>query len=314
MKNIAYLKQRLNKIRYYFSETININLPIKKFNESDYSDFKKDAYILDRVNYYCKDQREFFVSENSVKIAEFKKTKSFAYYADTKKVVRYFSKNFKFDFLFGDVIHVPNFPSFLKSRPISSKNQNSILLKLNSIRHYQFVNDKTKFDHKKEMAVWRGHIHQEHRIILVDRFHANKLCDIGHCDDKKPYAESYKGFLSVDDQLQYKYIVSVEGKDVATNLKWIMSSNSLCFMRKPRYETWYMEGRLKAGVHYVELKDDFSDLEEKIEFYNKNTEKALEIIQNAQGYTKQFLNKKREEVIGILVAEKYFTQSKQLSK
>ncbi|WP_438467358.1 glycosyl transferase family 90 [Marinomonas sp. PE14-40] len=314
MKDIAYVKQRIKKIYYYLSETVKINLPVEKFHTSDFLDLKKNDYVVDRVNYYCKDQSNFLVSENAVKIANFRKMKSFAYYADTKKIVRRFSKKLKFDFLFGDIIYVPDTPSFLKSRPISNKNQNSILLKLNSIRHYQFVEDKIEFENKNELAVWRGHIHQEHRVLLVEKFHTNRLCNIGHCDEKKAFEASFKGFLSKEEQLKYKYIISVEGKDVATNLKWIMSSNSLCFMCKPRYETWFMEGRLKAGFHYVELKDDFSDLEEKISFYNKNPDKALEIIKNAQTYTKQFLDENMEEIIGLLVAEKYFIQSQQLKK
>lgn len=36
--------------------------------------------------------------------------------------------------------------------------------------------------------------------------------------------------MSVEDQKRYRYIVSLEGYDVATNLKWIMNSNSLCLM------------------------------------------------------------------------------------
>ena len=313
MKNIDYLKQRLNKIYYYLSETINISLPIKKFNESDYSDIKKDNYILDRVNYYCKDQSDFFVSENSVKIVEFKKTKSFAYYADTKKVVRHFSKELKFDYLFGDIIHIPDFPCFLKSRPISHNNQNSILLKLNAIRHYQFLKDDVLFSEKKGIAVWRGYIYQSQREMLVRKFSEHPLIDVGHCDSSRSDVPAYKGFMSVKEQLGYKYIISVEGYDVATNLKWIMSSNSLCFMPKPRYETWFMEGRLQANFHYVELKDDFSDLAEKIMFYEANSAAALEIVKNANEYVSQFLDVEREEVISLLVAEKYFKASGQLS-
>ena len=47
-----------------------------------------------------------------------------------------------------------------------------------------------------------------------------------------------------------------------------MSSNSVCVMPKPKYESWFMEGKLEDGVHYIEVKDDFSDAQEKIEFYN----------------------------------------------
>ena len=313
MKDLAYVKQRIKKIYYYLSETIKINLPPKQRVIQLKSSLKNNTAAMERLDYYCKDLASFSVSNEAIGIGRFKKTKSFAYFADTRRVVRYFSKQLKFDYLFGDIIHIPDTPSFLKSRPISDNNQNSVLLKLNSIRHYQFIDDEVLFEEKKGIAVWRGHIYQEHRQILVDKFHSNKLCDVGHCDDKKSKEIGYKGFLSIDEQLAYKYIISVEGKDVATNLKWIMSSNSLCFMRKPRYETWFMEGQLRANYHYVELKDDFSDLEEKIAYYNSNPEEALVIIDNAQNYILQFLDTDIEEALGGLVAEKYFKASGQLS-
>ncbi|QQD22544.1 hypothetical protein GJQ54_12555 [Oceanospirillaceae bacterium ASx5O] len=112
-------------------------------------------------------------------------------------------------------------------------------------------------------------------------------------------------------QLQYRYILSMEGYDVATNLKWIMFSNSLCMMRKPRFETWMMEGRLEAGVHYVELKDDHSDFAEKIAYYELNPVEVLRIIENAQNYMKQFFDEKIELITSLKVLDKYFESTDQ---
>ena len=73
-----------------------------------------------------------------------------------------------------------------------------------------------------------------------------------------------------------------------------------------------MEGLLQAGVHYVLLKDDFSDIEEKIDFYSKHPEAALKIIDNAQRWVAQFRNEAMERQIGLLVMQKYFENSGQL--
>lgn len=67
-----------------------------------------------------------------------------------------------------------------------------------------------------------------------------------------------------------------------------------------------MEGRLKAGVHYIEIKDDFSDLEEKIQYYSQHIDEAETILQNAHEFVRQFFDKPREELIAILVMQKYF--------
>ena len=83
-------------------------------------------------------------------------------------------------------------------------------------------------------------------------------------------------------------------------------------MVKPKYETWFMEGTLIPNHHYVLLKDDYSDLEEKIDYYSKHTEEAKAIIDNAHKYIKQFKNQKREDVISLKVLEKYFKCSSQL--
>ena len=50
--------------------------------------------------------------------------------------------------LFGDITHSPDLPSIVKSRPINDKNHNSILMKLNKVRHFTYTNDSNKFDDK----------------------------------------------------------------------------------------------------------------------------------------------------------------------
>ena len=38
--------------------------------------------------------------------------------------------------------------------------------------------------------------------------------------------------MEIPEMLKYKYLVSMEGVDVGTNLKWILNSNSVCFKVK----------------------------------------------------------------------------------
>jgi hypothetical protein len=99
---------------------------------------------------------------------------------------------------------------------------------------------------------------------------------------------------------------------VATNLKWVMSSNSLAVMPCPRYETWFMEGKLVPNYHYVEIKEDYSDLEDRLIYYIYHIEESFQIIENAHQYIAQFQDKKREDLISLLTLQKYFKQTKQL--
>ena len=105
--------------------------------------------------------------------------------------------------------------------------------------------------------------------------------------------------------------MALEGNDVASNLKWVMSSNSVAVMPRPVYETWFMEGRLIPNFHYIEIKPDYSDLIERIEYYNNHIDEVKAIIKNANEYVRQFRNKKQEDLISLLVMKKYFEETGQ---
>jgi hypothetical protein len=273
------------------------------------------AAIERRVAYYNRLQSSFSVSGSDERIGDFtSKGKSSAYCADFKYFIRFFSSQLQVSYLFGDITQVPGSPRFLKSRPITRdySNANSVLLKLNAVRHYYFVRDRKSFAEKKPQAVWRGKSNRPHRIEFARQYADHPLCNIGCVLHKEKQPESYhREFLSVEEQLQYQFIVSVEGIDVATNLKWIMGSNSLCLMRRPRFETWFMEGMLIPGHHYILLKDGYSDLVEKVSYYREYHREAQAIITNANRHVAQFTNANRERLIALLVIEKYMGLSGQ---
>ena len=90
----------------------------------------------------------------------------------------------------------------------------------------------------------------------MKNFYNVSCFDIGQSGPKENF-HWLNGFMSIYYQLNYKFIFCLEGKCISTNLFWAMSSNSVCIMPKPKYESWFMEGKLKDGVHYIEIKDDF---------------------------------------------------------
>lgn len=264
-----------------------------------------------RVNYYNRLASSFTLPSSATTNRRFARDKSWAYYLDLRSFLRFFPEEVRFLYRFGDVTEVPELPTFVKSRPVVGDNRNSVLLKLNQVRHYYFFRDKLPFDNKLDKIVWRGACHQPHRLRFIKTFHDHPLCDVGDVHRKAEGKPWYRKSMSVAEQLRYKFVLSIEGNDVATNLKWIMASNSLCFMTRPKYETWFMEGALIPDHHYVLLKDDYSDLEEKIHYYSKNEEAAKRIIRNANQYVEQFLDDRRELVLSLLVMQKYFERSGQ---
>lgn len=275
---------------------------------------KDREYIYDRVNYYNQ-KNDTFSLTNAKTIKDFKRERKRTYFFDLYAYLIYFPMHLRIKYLFGDIIEVPDEPALLKSRPITSTNQNSIIMKLDKVRHFIFLNDTIDYEDKKDMLIWRGKAHQEHRKYFLEKFYSHPLCDVGQIkkryDDKGVPVKWEKEKLSLKEHLDYKFILSIEGNDVASNLKWAMSSNSLVLMTKPKYETWFMEDRLVPNYHYILLKDDYSDLEEKMLYYSTHIEEAKKIIENAHCYIEQFKNKKREDIISLLVLEKYFKNSNQ---
>ncbi|KAA6324688.1 hypothetical protein EZS27_026016 [termite gut metagenome] len=235
------------------------------------------------------------------------------YFFDSYQYTRYFPNHLKAAFLFGDVTHVPKIPSITKSRPINENNANSVILNLEKVRHFMFVKDKKRFQDKKDILIGHAVVAQLHRIKFWEMYFNHPLCNLGQINKNNTnHPEWIVKPMTIDEHLEYKFILCIEGYDVATNLKWVMSSNSLAVMPRPRYETWFMEGRLIPNYHYVEIKGDYSDLEDRLTYYIQHTNEALQIIENAHQYIAQFRDKKREDLISLLTLRKYFKQTKQL--
>jgi hypothetical protein len=263
-------------------------------------------YIISRVDYYNK-LKDKFKLKKSYLFNHFRKINNYSIYPiDLWEYLRFFSqKKFKgINVLFGDVINVPIEPSIVKSRPINIDNTYSIVLNLDKRRHFNFIFDNINFLNKKNILLYRGAAYQEHRVKFIKKWSTSNLCNI------KDTKNSKKEYMTIPQQLEYKFILSLEGNDVATNTKWIMASNSLCFMPKPKYETWFMEGKLIPNYHYVLINNDYSNVEELIKYYIKNTHDALKIINNAHTYIQQFKNQEREDIISLLVLKKYFDLQK----
>ena len=72
-----------------------------------------------------------------------------------------------------------------------------------------------------------------------------------------------------------------------------------------------MEGTLIPDYHYVAIKPDYSDLEEKLNYYIQHPEKAEEIIQHAHDYIKPYRNNRLNKLISLLVIDKYFEKTGQ---
>ncbi|PWJ89395.1 glycosyl transferase family 90 [Mesorhizobium loti] len=269
-----------------------------------------DQAVRRRLNYYNKLQHVFSPSPAAVRLDKLPSTPTMYYY-DLKEFARYFDPALLVDVEFGDVIDVPKVPTLVKDRPIHADDENAVIMKFNKFRHFYMPADATAFADKRPAVVWRGDLNNPKRTRFLDAVRDLPFCDAGSHKPNAP-AEYSKPFLSISQQQHYRYIVSLEGNDVATNLKWILNSNSLCLMPLPTYETWFAEKQLEAGVHYVPLDPDFADVTEKVRYFEHHPAEAQRIIAAANAYCRQFSNEQEEQAISLLVLYKYFVLSGQI--
>jgi hypothetical protein len=299
-----FIAKKYGRVAYYVRAFTGDVLPYPIYRERlrrlyrriDHAGLNDD--VIDRVNYYNKLSGQVRLADDVA--ARDIPIKPTYYYYDLKEHLNYFPRDIRIRYKFGDLNWVHD-------------NANSVLLKLDKFRHFRWPADPFRFEDKKKSAVWRGGLQNPLRNVLVRKFRNHPRHDIGHVgavfDDVQP-----RSWLGMNDQLAHRYMLSVEGYDVATNLKTILASQSLCLMPRPKFETWFMEGRLKPGVHYVELRDDFEDLDEKTDYYDRHEGEAKAIVAAANAHVRQFLNQGREHLVAILVLQKYFERTGQLPR
>lgn len=318
--NIFQRRGKNSKLGYYLKNAFRLMEPRfvlspKIRNLYDIVNERNDSeYIYERAAYYNKLVSATELSDSACRIKDFNlKGRRSSYFFDTYEFVRYFGENLRFVPLFGDVTYVPSEPSIVKSRPLCDDNANSVVLNLDKCRHFVFLNDKIPFEDKEFRIIFRGECEgKPRRFEFIEKYKNHPLCDA--CDvcvyDENGHKKGYHNMISICDHLKYKFIMSLEGNDVASNLKWVMSSNCIAVMPRPTCETWYMEGRLIPDYHYIEIKPDYSDLIEKTTWYAEHPKEANEIISHAHEWVEQFKDKEREKLISLLVLDKYFKLTK----
>lgn len=280
-------------------------------------------YVLDRVNYYNRltgAERLSPTEATPLKEHKFRGRHS-AYIFDSYQTTRFSTIP-----CVGRPISATEFStcfirrsSRLENRPgggeaASGKGDNSVLLNLDRCRLDIRLHDKIPFTEKADRVIFRGSVKSsEQRRRFIETFRDNPRIDTadtrsGHSAQETGTAKQ----ITLYAHLGSKFIMTFEGNDIASNIRWVMSTNSIAVMPRPRNESWFMEGRLRPGYHYIEVRDDYSDLEEKIDYYIAHPEQAQQIIDQANDFARQFYDSRRERFISLLVMKKYFEKTGQL--
>ena len=292
-----------NRVKYYLGNLYNIFI---KNQQIEYQEFLNEKEEISYNRIQLINNKMLFNNNYNYQIHN--------YVNDLRTALNNSNiKEFIIFIAFGDINIKMNKYCFTKSRPVDLINNFNILLNLNTQRHWEGLEDVNNFDipfdKKNNKIIWRGNTTGKKRVKFVEKYqnHQNQNIDIKFSNlCQNVINNNYiLNKLSIKEHLQSKFIISIEGNDVATNLKWILYSNSVVIMPKPTVCSWIMEDKLISGTHYIEIKSDYSDLEEKYKWCLNNLETCKKIAENGKIYIEQFLNQENEKKITNKIIEIY---------
>jgi Glycosyl transferase family 90 len=185
-----------------------------------------------------------------------------------------------------------------------------IIWKLETLRHWNPIEPSilqdTIWENKTAMATWRGaftgtahhktsdtnmteleHCQENRRCRFVLNHAKSKLIDAGIDNTLGFISDTVNGVIITKERLSMaaiqgrKAIISFEGNDVASGLKWSLLSQSVVLMPRPTRTSWAMEELLEPWVHYIPMADDGSDAEEMVRWMIDNDEKAKQIAERS---------------------------------
>lgn len=152
------------------------------------------------------------------------------------------------------------------------------------------------------------------KFVSTDR-KGNKVKEgvrmISHIDRSQDYDIGIHNFVPMTEQLQYKYLIYVEGHSASNRYSFMMRTGSLILKVESicdAKDIWFFP-LLEDYVHHVPIKSDLSDLEEKIEWCKTNDDKCKQIANNALAFYNKYITK--DSVMDYLqllchrVSEKY---------
>lgn len=152
------------------------------------------------------------------------------------------------------------------------------------------------WEEKVAKLIWRGstaqkwlHLEEKHLPILSRL----KLCELSELypalidakytifvqgGEQIPYLRKFRGErVSFEEQMRCKYHILIDGNTCPySNSGWKFFVGSLLFKPDSRWIQWYYD-ELKPGVHYIPVKENLSDLLEKLEWAIEHDKEAKTI-------------------------------------
>lgn len=145
-----------------------------------------------------------------------------------------------------------------------------------------FANFLFPWKNKHDKVVWRGsntNLIREKAASLPFSFLDAQITDGRN--------ETY---IIPELQIENKYLLSLDGiSSTWPGFLWKLRSNSLVIKQRSPHVQWYYNG-VQAGVHYIDVKADLSDLEECYRWAQAHPMTVQLLVENAQKFTQEWVS------------------------
>jgi len=154
--------------------------------------------------------------------------------------------------------------------------------------------NRKPYHERKSECTWRGNLNNGSIQNFMDpkgktlnpRHTFQKLYEEG----RFPKVEFEDKNTPIKDQIQYKMILDIDGWSATWSATvWKMYSGSVLLKVKSKWKQWFHH-RLEPWVHYVPVANDYSDLNDKIEWCLHNEQACIDITENAKRFVVEHLN------------------------
>jgi hypothetical protein len=149
------------------------------------------------------------------------------------------------------------------------------------------LGDTPSWESRKSVAVWRGgtsgYERPSIRTRVVEKLFSVEGADVlltrgGWPENMRDIQEYYFGnYMSPQDQMNYKYILIIDGNCIASNHMWVFGSGAVPIMVSHSDNDYWFKQFLIPMVNYVPINYDLSDLVEKIEWLRSHDSEAKSI-------------------------------------
>lgn len=162
------------------------------------------------------------------------------------------------------------------------------------------------WESKKPIAYWRGCL-SGGKAPTVRTSVVWELHDFPHADAKLTRnlnmnpdhmgrllfpkdSRFYDNSRSLQEHIQHKYILILDGNCIASALQWVFASGSVPILVTHPENNWWFRKFLVDGYHYISVNYDLSNLKEVIQYLVEHDEYAHDIATHAMEFSQTVLS------------------------